>query len=260
MQAGFFDTPLQVGCYFGFQELTSLLLDEGADSNLRGGELGSPLHAAATSGGKAITEMLLRRGGDISLRDADGDSILLSAASGGSIKAVRLLLDRGDEIFKRTTGSALFERRLYRHREILQVFLDRGVDINCGDVNNTTALHAAAANGETDCVSFLLRKGADPNVCDETDGDVLRAALSIDNCRESVICCLLANGARVSDGGDSEVGEMMPIAICAANCKNHDLVNFLLDAGTDPNRPRRIIQLCCITLQVLGMKRCCYLF
>jgi len=48
----------------------------------------------------------------------------------------------------------------------LRELLDRGVDINAVDNENSTALHAAVANGSTDCVKILLEYWPDISIKD----------------------------------------------------------------------------------------------
>lgn len=80
--------------------------------------------------------------------------------------------------------------------EIAQLLLDAGVDVDLGDIDESTPLHVAALNRHPDMVTFLLEQGADVNRRDKNGGYALSFGAS---------------------GGDPEV------------------VRILLDAGVDLN-------------------------
>jgi glutaminase len=58
----------------------------------------------------------------------------------------------------------------------LQNLLGRGVDINCVNPDQRTALHVAASEGKTEVVEYLLSKGANPKVKDRWDQTPLENA------------------------------------------------------------------------------------
>lgn len=74
--------------------MVKLLLDHGADPNIRDGYDGYPLTAAADSDNVPVMQLLIKRGAKIN-EDSDGSSALWRAATGGKLKAERFLLDHG---------------------------------------------------------------------------------------------------------------------------------------------------------------------
>lgn len=72
------DTPLHKAVVTNNIDLVKLLLEAGADPNLRQAQSMTPLHFAAFAGPdrSAIVELLLRHGADPSLRDAQGRTAL----------------------------------------------------------------------------------------------------------------------------------------------------------------------------------------
>ncbi len=61
--------------------------------------------------------------------------------------------------------------------ETADALLDAGADIDARDERGRTALHAAAAQGNTDLVSFFAAQGADLTAVDGDGVSVLDAAL-----------------------------------------------------------------------------------
>jgi ankyrin repeat protein/L-ascorbate metabolism protein UlaG (beta-lactamase superfamily) len=62
--------------------------------------------------------------------------------------------------------------------EIVDVLLDAGVDVDCGDVDESTPLHVAAMTRHQDVVALLLKHGADVNKRDKNGAYALSFAAS----------------------------------------------------------------------------------
>src|SRR4029453_2888640 len=62
-----------------------------------------------------------------------------------------------------------------------RVMLDAGVDVNYGDVDNTSALVVAIMNKQYTLAKFLIDRGADPNVVDASGRTALYAIVDIRN-------------------------------------------------------------------------------
>ncbi len=84
-----------------FDELAIIghLLDNGADIEARDGELRTPLHRAAAAGLSRGVELLLERGAEIDVREGYfGTTPLQQAADNGRLETAKLLLDRGADV------------------------------------------------------------------------------------------------------------------------------------------------------------------
>ena len=124
-------TALVVASDLGHTDVAGLLLEAGADPDLRGsaegdGEQLTPLCAASTEGHMGIVRLLL---------DAGADHRALS----GSRKR-----------------AALYEACWHGHMEIVRLLLGAGADVNQEDACCHTALRAAAIRGHARVVRLLL--------------------------------------------------------------------------------------------------------
>jgi len=97
--------------------------------------------------------------------------VFCEAARDGNIAEVRLLLgqygrdiiDRRDSIEARALTWAAFSG----HRDIIELLLDRGADIDGPGTYARSALIWAVNQGHDDIARLLLEKGADPHLEDE---------------------------------------------------------------------------------------------
>src|SRR5678815_57198 len=65
--------------------------------------------------------------------------------------------------------------------ESAQIMLDKGVDINYGDIDNTTALTVSILNKQYTFAKFLIDHGADPNIADGAGRTPLYAIIDMRN-------------------------------------------------------------------------------
>jgi len=96
-QDGFF--PLGLAAFFKHADAVRLLLDRGADANQESRHaqiVVRPIHSASADGGSTeIGRLLLDAGADVNVRQPGGFTPLHAAAQGGNAELVELLLERG---------------------------------------------------------------------------------------------------------------------------------------------------------------------
>ncbi|KAJ5352445.1 hypothetical protein N7452_001419 [Penicillium brevicompactum] len=141
----------------------------------------------------------------------------------GLIRIVRNLLDLGVDHNADKSGvygSALIAASYAGHEDVVQLFLDQGVDVNVKGGAGGNALLAAVDQGHESLVRRLLDRGADPN-----DG-VFRTEAELELVKTMILSLL--KGA----GPGSEFGH----AITAASYHgNENLVQMILDCHGDVN-------------------------
>jgi ankyrin repeat protein len=160
---GIYGTPLQAACFKGHESAFQILLDWGADPNIRGGRFGVPIIAALVGKHEDMVERLMRLDLDYSLSDPRGRTILYTASKHGNCQAVHTLLEAGaDHTTANKYGwTPLNTAADYGHVKIVRLLLDKGADFTVANDNGESPLHSAADSGRHEVVKLLLDRGAD---------------------------------------------------------------------------------------------------
>ena len=169
--------------------MVQMLLDRGADANIRSHDSYTPLHRAVLQNHGAVVKLLLDRGASAECRGNDGDSPLYDAALLGRGAIVRMLLETG------TVPTTEFRQAISKgHVAILQTLLDNGADLNLHEKGLDELLLCAAERGCGAMVCILLDAGADFNL--EKNWRLLHRAVSSGHA--AIVEILLAKGADVN--------------------------------------------------------------
>ncbi len=90
-------SPLQLACFFGHEEISLWLIDQGADVNAVAQNAFhiQPIHAAATTGNLKVLTSLLQHGADANAKQQNDFTPLHTAADKGDVAMTRLLLEYG---------------------------------------------------------------------------------------------------------------------------------------------------------------------
>jgi len=102
-------TPLGLACYFGQHEIARYLVLKGADVNLpsNNGFNVFPIHSAAAGNYTDIAKLLIDNGANVNVRQQAGSTPLHSAAQNGNLDLLILLLENGADINARMEGGKL---------------------------------------------------------------------------------------------------------------------------------------------------------
>jgi cytohesin len=156
------NTALHWAAYHGRKEIAELLIAKGADVNVKNESGWTPLHQAALANVKAIRTV----GVDLNAKDEDGathwyddDMVLLEQK-----EIAELLIDKGANVNAKDAwgGTPLHKAAANGKKEVAELLIAAGADVNA-KTNNDTPLHAAASHGQTEVVELLIAKGADVN-------------------------------------------------------------------------------------------------
>jgi ankyrin repeat protein len=218
-------TPLMQAVLYGDTGSVRLLLDNGADPNLRN-EAGATALMWAV-GDLEKTRLLLDHKADVNARSDDSRTpLLIAAGQFGCNEVVRLLLDRGANLAAKsptTVGysTALSEAARVGDDSLLRLFIQRGADVksaasqalitanraNCEkcldilmehadkDTLTAAAMRLAPPAGDALAVKTLLDRGAAANARYPTGDTLLMHAASSDAIPVETVKSLIERGA-----------------------------------------------------------------
>ncbi len=142
-------------------ELVTRLLASGANVNLTDGDGWSALMYAARFAQKSeTTSALIKAGANVKAKNKFGSNALEIAAVYGTSADVLDAL--ASHFGKKEIVQAFFAAvGMGRQRQILEVFFRHGITANIVHKGKTPLMLAAQTNTDTDCIEFLLERGAD---------------------------------------------------------------------------------------------------
>lgn len=146
------------------EEAVRLIL-AGANINIKDNR-GYTALRLASQGLTGLVKLLIDQGADVDIKDLTGDTALIVVAGNGYIEIVRLLIDKGADVnLQNENGStALMLASANGHREIVKLLIEYGADLNIKDKEGITALIFTAMQGHLEIVRLLIDGGADVNI------------------------------------------------------------------------------------------------
>lgn len=182
-------TPLVNASRSGHEAIVKLLIEHGAGVNTTGFGRKTPLSEALANGHEAIVKLLIEQGADFNTDNGHHGQTLLSQASRiGSEATVKLLIEHGASVD--TTGFAgltpLLEALAGGHEAIVKLLIAQGADIQAYDENGRTPLSKALSWGHVNIMKLLIEQGADIDAINP-DGQTLLSKASIGGNQLSVI-------------------------------------------------------------------------
>ena len=130
-------------------------------------------------------------------------------------------------------NQALLEAVHQADGEEVRDLVEDGADPNLTVENGSTAVHMAAATGQTGLLRILLEHGGDPNV--EAEANTTPLMMAALWSRGDTVTALAEAGADV-DARNEEDRTALMIAVTE---KRPEIVRALLDAGASPTAARR---------------------
>lgn len=197
-------------------DIPELLLEKGADIHEKNNFGDTALMFAAEERNKDTVKLLATRGAAVDEKSAQavkskrkaGEnfsvpvtavSVLVDAANKGDLAAVTALLDEH--------GSAIINQKNIHgwmpliwairggHKDIVELLIDRGADINARGGDRMTPLMQAAAELRADFVELLLKKGASTEGQDESNGMTALMWAVANEGNKEIVEMLLEHGA-----------------------------------------------------------------
>ncbi len=172
-------TPLYIAVANKHKPIVEYLLSKGANISEKNGEYGSSaLHKACASGALDIAKVLVNAGADVNLKSDEGYTPLSNAVSNNKQITVKYLISNGANIGEKNGKlgvSVLHKACMNGNLEIAKILVDAGADVNFKSDEGFTPLYVAVQKNHISIVEYLLTKGVS---IDEKNGKKLSTALS----------------------------------------------------------------------------------
>ncbi|KAL0262557.1 hypothetical protein SLS55_001525 [Diplodia seriata] len=261
------ETALHVVCRAGSLAMFTLLLEKGADVDVKSTQKQTPLSCAVLSGNEDLVSCLLDAGADINSQDESGRTPICHACMSGSNELALLLLEKGADqtivdndrlsplygLCKNGDGDPASIMRLlengadatislegaegatclhacaeFNRVTIALILLERGAQ-KCLHTrfNGQTPLHIAASKGHRELMQILIDHQADVNQKDPRNRTPLHTAARHGHL--TAVALLLDNEAEIEVTGDD--GET-PLHWAAVH-GHLDVTELLLDRGAN---------------------------
>lgn len=161
-------TPLSIAAYAGSGSMVNILLEQGAEVDLRDDSSRTSLMLAAKEGRLEVVKLLLKAGAALASVDGGGRNILHYAAEGGGRLMVQLLLEKG-AVFDMVDAegvSPLSDAADIGDTEVVELLIARGATFESLDPLGRSPLSRAAQYGDVKLVDLLVARGANVDSID----------------------------------------------------------------------------------------------
>jgi ankyrin repeat protein len=250
-------TALSHAASGGHIEIAELLIAAGADVNAKNDFGFTPLDNAEVYAGlqpwhatfdKLITDFIRKHGGKSGESLKAEESIQIAAKS-GNIKAVKQHLAAGVDVNAKGSGAFGFGAMMGgggertplswatsgAHKEVAELLIAEGADVNAKDEHGGTPLHQAASWKKKEMVELLIAEGADVNAKSKYGRTALYVAAAGSptsrQIRKEIVEQLIAKSADVNakdKAGSTPLHQ-------AANDGHKEIVELLIANGADVN-------------------------
>ncbi|KAF7919271.1 hypothetical protein EAE99_008573 [Botrytis elliptica] len=154
------NTSLHYAAARGSLDMSLLLLESGADKNVKRADGSIAIHLAATAGHLAIVKLLFDT--EAHVTNAGYDSLQLASQCGHS-DVVEYLLAQSMDVNRTTAdgNTALHLSVEFHHPVTSQMLIDRNAKVNVENAEGLTPLHLAAREGSEEIMQRLLNVEGD---------------------------------------------------------------------------------------------------
>ncbi|KUI62492.1 Serine/threonine-protein phosphatase 6 regulatory ankyrin repeat subunit B [Cytospora mali] len=218
-------TPLHWAMKRGDQALVNLLVDEGeATVNALDKERRTPLFLGVLENQATVVNLLLHKTADANIADKNGRTALHHAAHNGNLEIVRILVDHKADPHARDPKKKAWELAADQgYDKIVDLLLEKELDLRPQSPKMEKLLLQMAEKGWVSMVQLLVDKGVNKDAEDHLGR--VPIGIAAEHGKEDVLELLLLKGA---DPGISDLRGQTPI-LWAAEAGNAKIINSLLE-------------------------------
>lgn len=229
-------TPLQIALEeFSPPDVIHLLLELGADVNIRGHDGSTALHTLVRLKRHDLLETFLSAGASLKISDNQGNTPLLLAVAVSNVSAASLFLQYGADVSVTDSQGRTPLHLAASHTSgvILSMLLNTGADISVRDRDGRIPLHFATLSGNPTIFKALLSRhdktGIDPLVRSQSGRTVLE--LAVEGGHMALVELLVERGVDINSHWEG----YSALHSAVAN-KHPEITEYLLTRGADPLR------------------------
>ena len=166
-------TGLHAACSAGQTDIADLLIQLGADVNIKNKDHHTPLYYAYQSISPSLVSLLVKSGSEVSR--------VLQTVLQGDAEALRTLIQQGADVNQQDPSmkcSLLHVACLMGHRDLVTCLVQQGAQVSAVDGGSCTPVHLACGQGDTQIVQYLISQGAGVNVVNSDKDTPLHIACS----------------------------------------------------------------------------------
>lgn len=209
-------------------EFLEVLLENEANVDSRDTDYGksfSSLMLASQYGYTEIVKLLIDKGADLELKGKNGATALILASEYGHIEIVKLLLDNNANINVQAKNGAtcLTLASGNKNIEIVKLLIVNGVNLNAQNIHGRSALGWVCENGCTEIANLLIENGANLDI---QNHDGLSALMSASQCGYTeIVKLLIESGANI----DLKANDSFTALKLASQYGYTEIVKLLID-------------------------------
>ncbi len=230
--------PLHSAALKGQLGAARLLIENGANVDVRHSSRRTPLHFAVLGGHKAVTGLLIDAGAQVQATDEGGSTPLHVAAEQGFLEIARVLLQAGADVNAMSiTGTPLHAAVKLGQIDMIDLLLDRGADLEARTADTfqplpgcTPLLQAVSVNYDLAVVERLLAHRANVRATNALGDTVLHLAAE----KGISLVFLRAAGEPGPDLEARGSQNLTPLQVACLN-GNDAAARMLLELGANPN-------------------------
>lgn len=189
-------TALHEAAQAGWEDIVSILIENGADPSMMDDEGKTPFFYAAECGHAGVISILERHFVDGDHRQQQLQEALYDSADAGKTRVVKELLDLNVSPDAKKSGiTAMTAASLKGHKQIVRLLWKKGASVDGGS-SDSIPLHQAIKSGHVETAALLLDLGANIQTCDRLNRTALFETLGTSDLRGAAL--LLKNGIDIS--------------------------------------------------------------